>query len=244
MAFKSYRDQAIVLRKTKLGEADVILTLLTARHGQIRAVAKGMRRTGSKFGSRLSPFNQVDIQLYEGSNLQTVVQAESISLAAEKITSEYGRFIAGQVMLETTEKITEDFADYEYYDLLRGAIGALAKAVIPVSVVLSSFLLQILAMAGWAPSWESCVGCEKTENLRGLTISGGGALCGDCLAGQGRRIPPQILPLMRALQFHQWQQVAKYTTVDLGQAEEIAVSYTQWFLERKLKSIEVMNRPI
>ena len=64
-----YRDEAVVLRTQKLGEADRIVTLLTRRHGRVRAVAKGVRRTGSKFGSRVEPFMHVDLQLHT-SNLE------------------------------------------------------------------------------------------------------------------------------------------------------------------------------
>ena len=74
-----YRDSAVVLRVTKLGEADRIVTLLTRRTGRVRAVAKGVRRTRSKFGGRLEPFSHVDVQLYAGRNLDIVTQAESPS---------------------------------------------------------------------------------------------------------------------------------------------------------------------
>ena len=73
-----YRDSAVVLRVTKLGEADRIVTLLTRREGRVRAVAKGVRRTKSKFGGRLEPFSHVDLQLYAGRNLDIVTQAETL----------------------------------------------------------------------------------------------------------------------------------------------------------------------
>ena len=73
-----YRDSAVVLRVTKLGEADRIVTLLTRREGRVRAVAKGVRRTKSRFGSRLEPFSHVDLQLYAGRNLDIVTQAETL----------------------------------------------------------------------------------------------------------------------------------------------------------------------
>ena len=74
-----YRDEAIVLRTQKLGEADRIITMLTRGNGRVRAVAKGVRRTTSRFGSRLEPFTHVDLQLYTGRNLDIVSQAESIT---------------------------------------------------------------------------------------------------------------------------------------------------------------------
>ena len=74
-----YRDEGVVLRTQKLGEADRIVTLLTRDHGRVRAVAKGVRRTSSRIGARLEPFGHVDVQLYEGRSLDTVTQVESLA---------------------------------------------------------------------------------------------------------------------------------------------------------------------
>ena len=74
-----YRDEAIVLRTHKLGEADRIVTLLTRRLGKVRAVGKGVRRTTSRFGSRLEPAMHVDVQCYEGRSLDTVTQVETVT---------------------------------------------------------------------------------------------------------------------------------------------------------------------
>ena len=85
-----YRDEGVVLRTQKLGEADRIVTVLTRRHGRVRAVAKGVRRTKSRFGARLEPFSHVDLQLYTGRNLDIVSQAESIRvLRAASIVADY-----------------------------------------------------------------------------------------------------------------------------------------------------------
>ena len=73
-----YRDQGIGLRTYKLGEADRIVSFMTERHGKVRAVAKGVRKTKSKFGSRLEPPSHVSLQLYEGRELDIVTQAESV----------------------------------------------------------------------------------------------------------------------------------------------------------------------
>src|SRR5438105_15057638 len=90
-----YRDEGVVLRVQKLGEADRIITLLTKRHGRVRAVAKGVRRTRSKFGATVEPFSHVDLQLYEGRSLDIVTQAESITAYGEDLVTDYGRYTAG-----------------------------------------------------------------------------------------------------------------------------------------------------
>src|SRR5436853_3702761 len=105
-AMPLYRDEAVVLRTQKLGEADRIVTLLTRRHGRVRAVAKGVRRTGSRFGARVEPFMQVDLQLHEGRTLDTVTQAETIAPFGERIAADYGRYTAGTAVLQTAGRPT------------------------------------------------------------------------------------------------------------------------------------------
>ena len=102
-----YRDEAIVLRTQKLGEADRIVTLLTRQHGKVRAVAKGVRRTRSRFGARLEPAMVVDVQLYEGRSLDTVTQAETLAPYGDAIARDYVSYTAATAMLETAERLTE-----------------------------------------------------------------------------------------------------------------------------------------
>src|SRR3712207_6954568 len=102
------RDGGIVLRTQKLGEADRIVTVLTRRTGKVRAVAKGVRRTKSKFGARLEPFTHVDLQLYTGRNLDIVSQAESIRSYGQEIVSDYPAYTAGTAVLETADRLTSE----------------------------------------------------------------------------------------------------------------------------------------
>src|SRR3954453_21576572 len=124
-----YRDEAVVLRTQKLGEADRIITLLTRRHGRVRAVAKGVRRTGSRFGARVEPFMQVDLQLHEGRTLDTVTQAETIAPFGERIAADYGRYTAGTAVLETAERLTAEEREpsLRLYLLVVGALRSLSE---------------------------------------------------------------------------------------------------------------------
>lgn len=130
---KLYRDDAIVLRTHPLGEADRIITLLTRRHGKVRAVAKGVRRTGSRYGSRLEPFTLVDIQLHAGKSLHTVTQVETIEAFAATISTDYGRFTAASAMLETTDRLTDEMVDPNQrgFLMLVGALRAMGEGRIP-----------------------------------------------------------------------------------------------------------------
>src|SRR3954469_15810827 len=103
-----YRDDAVVLRTHRLGEADRIITLLTRRTGRIRAVAKGVRKTKSKFGARLEPFTHVDLQLYEKRSLDLITEAQTLRPYGGKLAFDYPRYTAGTAMLETAEKLTAE----------------------------------------------------------------------------------------------------------------------------------------
>src|SRR6201996_5319213 len=101
-----YRDDGIVLRTQKLGEADRIITILGRSTGRIRAVAKGVRRTKSRFGARLEPFTHVDLMLHPGRSLDVITQAEVIKPYGAPLAGDYPRYTAGTAMLETAERLT------------------------------------------------------------------------------------------------------------------------------------------
>ena len=93
------RDEGVVLRCHKLGEADRIITVLTRDRGRVRAVAKGVRRTSSSFGSRLEPLGHIDVQFHTGRSLEIVTQVETIDSFGARLCADYGRWTAGQAMV-------------------------------------------------------------------------------------------------------------------------------------------------
>src|SRR6202012_157386 len=105
-AMQGYRDDGVVLRTHKMGEADRIITLLTRHHGRVRAVAKGVRRTKSRWGARLEPFTHVDVMIHNGRSLDTITQAEVIRAYGSPLVSDYPKYTAGTAMLETAERFT------------------------------------------------------------------------------------------------------------------------------------------
>ena len=128
-AVSLYRDEGVVLRTQKLGEADRIVSLLTRDHGRVRAVAKGVRRTSSRFGARLEPFMHVDLQLYEGRSLDIVQQVETLAPYGQTIATDYRRYTAGTAMLETAERLTAEEKEpaRQQYLMLVGGLRALAE---------------------------------------------------------------------------------------------------------------------
>jgi len=128
-----YRDDGVVLRTQKLGEADRIITLLTRHNGRVRAVAKGVRRTKSRFGARLEPFTHVDVMVHPGRTLDIITQAEVIRAYGTALVSDYPKYTAGTAMLETAERFTpvEKEPAIRQFLLLVGGLRALGDAVEP-----------------------------------------------------------------------------------------------------------------
>ncbi len=118
-----YQDEGVVLRTVKLGEADRIVTLLTRDHGKIRAVAKGVRRTKSRFGGRLEPFMRVSF-IAEGRSLDVISQAESVSAYARGICTDFKAYTAANVICETADKLvmTEQERSVAQYRLVLGSV--------------------------------------------------------------------------------------------------------------------------
>ena len=130
---QGYRDDGVVLRTQKLGEADRIITLLTRQNGRVRAVAKGVRRTKSRFGGRLEPFTHVDVLIHPGRSLDVIQQAEVIRAYGKPLATDYPRYTAGTAMLETAERLTpvEKEPAIRQFLLLIGGLRALGEALEP-----------------------------------------------------------------------------------------------------------------
>ena len=130
---QGYRDDGVVLRTQKLGEADRIITLLTRHNGRVRAVARGVRRTKSRFGARLEPFTHVDVMVHPGRTLDVITQAEVIRAYGTPLASDYPKYTAGTAMLETAERFTpvEKEPAIRQFLLLIGGLRALGDAIDP-----------------------------------------------------------------------------------------------------------------
>jgi DNA repair protein RecO (recombination protein O) len=132
-SMQGYRDDGVVLRTQKLGEADRIITLLTRHNGRVRAVARGIRRTKSRFGARLEPFTHVDVMIHSGRSLDVITQAEVIRAYGTPLVSDYPKYTAGTAMLETAERFTpvEKEPAIRQFLLLIGGLRALGDAIGP-----------------------------------------------------------------------------------------------------------------
>lgn len=239
-----YRDEAVVLRTQKLGEADRIITLLTRQTGRVRAVAKGVRRTTSRFGSRLEPFTYVDLQLAEGRSLDVITQAETLAPYASKIGSDYERYTAGTVMLETAERLVVEDKEpaLQQFLLLVGALRTMASGERSPSAVLDSFLLRSLSVAGYAPSFEACARCGLEGPHRAFSPAAGGMLCAGCRVPGTASPASETVLLLGALLAGDWAVVEASEPRHRKEATGLVSAYLAWHLERGLKSLSHVER--
>ena len=239
-----YRDEGVVLRTQKLGEADRIVTLLTRSHGRVRAVGKGVRRTRSKFGSRLEPFTHVDLQVYEGRSLDVVQQAETLGSYGDRIVDDYPRYTSGTAMLETAERLTAEEKEpaTQQFLLLVGGLRTLADGAHAPGLVLDAFLLRSLAVGGYAPSFEDCARCTRPGPHPFVNVAAGGSVCGTCRPPGSVTPAHETLDLLVALLTGDWAVADASDVRHRREASGLVAAYLQWHLERGLRSLPLVER--
>ena len=247
-----YRDEGVVLRVQKLGEADRIITILTRRHGRVRAVAKGVRRTRSKFGATVEPFSHVDLQLYAGRNLDIVVQAESLTPYGERLARDYARYTAGTAVLETAERLTAEEREpsLRLFLLVIGALRTLspqpsssqAAPQRDPSMVLDAFFLRAMSVSGYAPSLEDCARCGEPGPHRAFSVPAGGVVCPACRPPAAASPSPAAVTLMLDLLTGDWDAAEASEPRTRSEASGLVSAHLQWHLERGLRSLPLVER--
>ena len=236
-----YRDEAVVLRTWKLGEADRIVSLHTLGNGKVRGVAKGVRRTRSKFGARLEPACHVAVQLYRGrGELDTVTQAETIDRFGS-LRSDPERFARASAMLEAVDQLAPEAGeDPDRHIMLVRALATLDRTDSPL--VVAGFFLKLLALEGVQPELDSCVGCGADGALVAIDVNSGGVLCRECR--QGRPISPEALDMLRRMLGGQLAAVLRQPLGETaGEVTALATAAMEAHLERRLRSVAVLDHP-
>jgi len=238
----TYRDEAIVLRTHKLGEADRIITMLGRRRGVIRAVAKGVRKTSSRFGSRLEPFMLVDVQCYEGRSLDTVTQVVTLGAYGAAIAADYGKYTAGSAIAEAAARLTEEdgpagHGDAPQFALLAGALRSLAAGEHAPQAILDSYLLRALAIAGWAPALDACAVTGAPGPHSAFVIPAGGLVADEVAPPGVPRLDAATLELMTSLAAGDWTVVDRAEPDRLARVSGLIAAYSQYQLERGLRAL-------
>src|SRR5271163_4582855 len=187
---RAVKTEAVVLRSMRYGEADRILHLYTSTRGRVGAIAKGVRRSRSRFGGRLEPFFRLHIELHEGrSDLLTVTGAQTIDAHAS-LRADAAALDAASRSCDAVARLFEtDESHPEVYNLLcrrlalldaaAGGDGSAARS--PAGSL--AFRLKLMHAAGLAPQLAACANCGEREHLVGFSGAAGGVVCGACEAG-------------------------------------------------------------
>jgi DNA repair protein RecO (recombination protein O) len=241
-----YKEQGVVLRSVKLGEADKIVTVMTQGSGKIRAVAKGIRKTTSRFGARLEPFTHVSLMVYRGrGSLDTVSQAEIVS-PFRSLRSDLGLFAAGETMLEAVDKVAEEHErNVRLFMLLLTGMRALdAKPADPAAVA-ESFLLKLLSLSGFHPALTTCAVCGAPGPER-FASSLGGAVCdadADLDAGPASLEALDFLATLGGTGLLEAGDVQADTRVR-RESRSLLFGFTEYHLERRMKSLPILARSL
>jgi DNA repair protein RecO (recombination protein O) len=249
---QGYRDDGVVLRTQKLGEADRIITLLTRQNGRVRAVAKGVRRTKSRFGARLEPFTHVDVLIYPGRSLDIITQAEVIRAYGTPLATDYPRYTAGTAMLETAERFTpaEKEPAIRQFLLLIGGLRALGETRDP-RMVLDAYFLRSLSFAGYAPALAECARCGAPARapdggvgkpLVAFAVAAGGMTCSGCRPPGAASPAAETVQLMIALLRGDWDAAMRSEQRQRVECSGLVAAYLQWHLEHSIRSLRHVER--
>ncbi|HWS46613.1 MAG TPA: DNA repair protein RecO [Acidimicrobiia bacterium] len=239
-----YRDEGVVLRTIKLGEADRIVTILTQGHGKVRAVAKGIRKTTSKFGARLEPVSRVALQCYRGRELDVVTQAETLE-AHRALREEYALLTHAVAMLEAVDQVAQEREPNPgLYRMLTGALRTLdeRRAV----VVTLAFFWKLLSLEGFHPLLDGCARCDTEAGagdaeLVAFDLDEGGTVCRACARGGGRPLSPAALDLMRRVLGGGLNGVlAQPPGPETHEVEQLAFRALEHHVERRLRSTALL----
>lgn len=233
-----YRDQGIVLRTYKLGEADRIVSFMTERHGKVRAVAKGVRKTKSKFGARLEPPTHVALQLYEGRELDIVTQAESID-HFRVIREDLDRLTRAVTMLEAVDQLSlEREPNPDLYRMLLGGLRAIAER--NSALLVAGFHWKLLALEGFRPVVEHCAVCEREDDLVSFDPEVGGLLCTE--HRRGTRISPEAVAMLQdILGGRLAAALDEPASPATHEVDQLATRVMEHHLERRLRSVGLLE---
>jgi DNA repair protein RecO (recombination protein O) len=234
-----YRDRAVVLRTYRLGEADRIVVFLTERHGKVRAVAKGVRKTTSKFGARLEPLTQVDLLLWQGRSELDIVNQVEVLNTFRVVREDLDRMPRGVALLEVADQLAQErHPDPRLYTMLVGALGALADGADP-TLLAPSFFLKALVHEGAGPVLDACATCGEPDGaveLVAFDLVAGGTLCR--AHRSGRPLSPGALAVVRRILGGDLAAVlSQPAPPEADEVAELATEAMEAHLDRRIRSV-------
>lgn len=233
-------DQGIVLRSYPFGEADRVVVLLSPNSGKIRTVAKGVRKTKSRFGGRLEPFTHVDLILYEGRNLDTITQV-AILEPFPRLRADLDAVVAAGTMVEAADAVAqEEESSIRLFLLLQRGLKAL-EAGKQSPDLMTSFLLKLADVVGVAPALVQCASCGRVDGLHRFSFGGGGVICDRCQVDGTVKLRAGITNYLAGLAEADLISLPAPDQVLSLEAMGIARRFVEYHLDRKLISLAVME---
>lgn len=229
-------QEGIVLRSYPFGEADRVVVLISPSHGKLRTVAKGVRRTKSRFGGRLEPFTHLSLVLYEGRNLDTITQV-SVLDAFPGLRSDLDRVLAAGRMVEAIDAVAQEqeASNRLFLLLLRGLRAVEAGPAHPDLV--TAFLLKLARAIGLAPALTACALCGSTEDLDRFGLSAGGVVCTRCDSTSTVRLQPGLTNYLVGLAAAELTELPDFDSTRSGGASGLTRRFFEHHLERRLVSL-------
>ena len=238
VALKS--DQGIVLRGYPFGESHRVVVLLSPNNGKLRTVAKGVRKTKSRFGGRLEPFTHVDVMLYEGKNLDTITQVSIIN-AFPHVRNDLERVLAASTMIEVVDAVAqEDEPSQRLFLLLQRGLTVLDH-VDPHDDLITSFLLKVADILGIAPSLDSCAGCGRSDGLTRFSFSAGGSLCDQCRTPGAYALRPGLVEYLSVVARSELHTLPDSDRSMSREALGVTKRFMEYHLERELESLVMLD---
>jgi DNA repair protein RecO (recombination protein O) len=244
---RTYRVEAIVLRRVDFGEADRVLVLYTRERGKLAVVAKGVRRMSSRMAGHLELFTQSELLLAKGANLDVVTQAETRN-AFRALREDLTRTSTAYLIVELADALTEEALEQpELFDLLTATFRALGTTDDP-RLVAAHFQIRLLDVAGFRPVLMQCVAClaDLAPGRNAFSASLGGALCPRCGPGEpsARPIDTDVLKVLRNLQRAGLPGSAHFRVPEMvmREVERTLRDLIERHTERRLRSPDLLAR--
>jgi DNA repair protein RecO (recombination protein O) len=216
------------------------VVLLSPNHGKLRTVAKGVRKTKSRFGGRLEPFTHVDVVLYEGRNLDTITQVSIIN-AFPHLRNDLDRVLAAGTMIEVVDAVAqEDEPSHRLFLLLQRGLTVLDHMP-PHDDLITSFLLKAVGIIGLAAALDACAGCGRPDGLTRFSFSAGGSLCDDCRTPGSYALRAGVVEYMAVVASSELHTLPDADRSMSREALGVTRRFVEYHLEREIESLVLLD---
>jgi len=245
---RTFQTPAVIIKKTRLGEADVIFTMYTPHLGKIQGIAKSVRKTTSRMAGHLELLTYSQVVLARGKNIDTVIGSQTID-SFLPLKSDLKLISCGLYMLEMVNQFASDeSSDPGLFDLLLTSLERLARGA-DYQILLRYFELMLLRHAGYHPELNLCVACRKPLEGGSTAIfapGAGGLICAVCNQAKtyhGYKLSPGALHLLRILRSNEWQDISQIVAdaTPQDEAKRLTQGYIRFILERDVRSAAWLN---